>query len=485
MHHIGGRMKWKRKAKIVCTIGPATNSQKSIEKLLEAGMDVARLNFSHGDHDFHRDVIGKIRKASERHKKNTAILQDLQGIKIRVGKVKDGGIRLKKNHLIRVMKGDGLSNENALYISYPWLIDDAMPGNRILINDGLIQLNVEEKKEGLLLSRVIEGGLLKDNKGVNLPRMRIRTPSFTEKDKRDLLFGMEIGVDYVAMSFVRSAEDIINVKSFMEEKGVAIPIIAKIEKEEAIKDIDSILEVAEGIMIARGDLGVEMPLEEIPLYQKMLIKKANDAMKIVITATQMLESMTQHSRPTRAETTDVANAVLDGSDALMLSAETSAGRFPVDAVKVMDTIITFTENTWSEHIGIGLHKNGTYLSKSASIETAIAKAAAQAAMDTDAKVIAAFTRTGFTARLISKFRPETPIVAFSSNLDVVRRMSIYRGVEAYYIRDLRDTDDMIREVNSFMLANRLAGKGDKIILVAGHPVTASAKTNMIKVHIVE
>ncbi|HOV89862.1 MAG TPA: pyruvate kinase [Syntrophorhabdaceae bacterium] len=478
-------MAWRRKAKIVCTIGPASNSQQILEKLIEGGMDVARLNFSHGDHDFHRDVIGKIRRLSKKLNKNTAILQDLQGIKIRVGKVKDGGIRLNKNHIIRVMKGDGLSNEDAIYISYPWLIDDAMPGNRILIDDGLIQLNVEEKKEDFLLSRVIEGGLLKDNKGVNLPRMEIRTPPFTEKDRRDLLFGMEEGVDYIAMSFVRNAADIINVKNFMEEQGRIIPIIAKIEKEEAIKDIENILEVAEGIMIARGDLGVEMPLEEIPLYQKMLIKKANDAMKIVITATQMLESMTQHSRPTRAETTDVANAVLDGSDALMLSAETSAGKFPVDAVKVMDTIITFTERSWYEHMEASPHKNGILFSKSAFIEKAIAKAAAQAAMDTGAKVIVAFTRTGFTARLISKFRPETPIVAFSSNNDVVKRMSIYRGVEAYYIRNLIDTDDMIREVNSFMLANRLLEKGDKVILVAGHPVTASAKTNMIKVHVIE
>jgi len=478
-------MAWRRKAKIVCTIGPASNSQQILEKLIEGGMDVARLNFSHGDHDFHRDVIGKIRRLSKKLNKNTAILQDLQGIKIRVGKVKDGGIRLNKNHIIRVMKGDGLSNEDAIYISYPWLIDDAMPGNRILIDDGLIQLNVEEKKEDFLLSRVIEGGLLKDNKGVNLPRMEIRTPPFTEKDRRDLLFGMEEGVDYIAMSFVRNAADIINVKNFMEEQGRIIPIIAKIEKEEAIKDIGNILEVAEGIMIARGDLGVEMPLEEIPLYQKMLIKKANDAMKIVITATQMLESMTQHSRPTRAETTDVANAVLDGSDALMLSAETSAGKFPVDAVKVMDTIITFTERSWYEHMEASPHKNGILFSKSAFIEKAIAKAAAQAAMDTGAKVIVAFTRTGFTARLISKFRPETPIVAFSSNNDVVKRMSIYRGVEAYYIRNLIDTDDMIREVNSFMLANRLVEKGDKVILVAGHPVTASAKTNMIKVHVIE
>jgi len=479
-------MVWRRKAKIVCTIGPATDSEQKIEKLIEAGMDVARLNFSHGDHESHRDAIEKIRRVSGRLRKNIAILQDLQGIKIRVGKVRDTGVHLKKGDLLRIMKGDGVSSGDTIYISYPWLIDDAAPGNRILIDDGLIQLNVEDKKEDYLIARVVEGGLLKDRKGVNLPHMKISAPPFTEKDKRDLDFGMEMGVDYIAISFVRSASDIIALKRLMEEKGRIIPIIAKIEKEEAIKDIDNILEESDGIMIARGDLGVEMPLEEVPLFQKILIKKANDAMKIVITATQMLESMTQHSRPTRAEATDVANAVLDGSDALMLSAETSTGRYPVDAVRVMDTIITFTERSQIGHVvAVFPDRGGCSLSDSSSIEKAIARAAARAAMDIGAKVIVAFTRTGFTARLISKFRPETPIVAFSPDRDVVNRMSIYRGVEAYYIRNLTDTDEMIREVNSFIIENNLAEKDDKIILVTSHPVTASAKTNMMKVHIIQ
>ncbi|MCX8109944.1 MAG: pyruvate kinase [Syntrophorhabdaceae bacterium] len=478
-------MELKRKAKIVCTLGPATSSERKIKALIESGMDVARLNFSHGDHESHRDILNKIRRISGRLKKNTAILQDLQGIKIRVGAVKDGGIHLKKGEIIKIKKGDEICDETTVYISYPWLIDDARPGNRILIDDGLMQLEVEEKKDDYLVTKVVEGGLLKDRKGVNLPHMNIRVPSFTEKDKADLDFGLVIGVDYVAMSFVRSASDVMVLKEYMANKGHSIPIIAKIEKKEAIDDIDNILNEVDGIMIARGDLGVEMPLEEVPLIQKMLIRKANEKMRIVITATQMLESMTQHSRPTRAEATDVANAVIDGTDALMLSAETSAGRYPVESVKVMDAIITYTENEMAGTL-TGFSGEISYpIGDSGSIELAVAHAASQAARDVGARLIAAFTRTGFTARLISKFRPSTPIIAFSPDVFVVRQMSIYHGVQAHYTRNLKNTDDMIKEVNRFLIKKGLARQGDRIILVAGHPATSSNRTNLMKVHVVE
>ncbi|HOT41423.1 MAG TPA: pyruvate kinase [Syntrophorhabdaceae bacterium] len=478
-------MEQRRKARIVCTLGPATSSDRKIKALIESGMDVARLNFSHGDHKSHRDIFARIRRISGRLKKNTAVLQDLQGIKIRVGAVKDGGVHLKKGDIIKIKKGDGISDETTVFISYPWLVDDARPGNRILIDDGLMQLDVEDKKEDYLVAKVVEGGILKDRKGVNLPHMDIRASSFTEKDRADLDFGLELGVDFVAMSFVRKASDVMALKEYMAGKGRKIPIIAKIEKKEAIDDIDNILDVVDGIMIARGDLGVEMPLEEVPLIQKMLIKKANEKMRIVITATQMLESMTQHSRPTRAEATDVANAVIDGTDALMLSAETSAGRYPIEAVKVMDAIITYTEKEMAESIS---HVSGQsrYLSGDAgSIEAAVARAASQAARDVGARLIVAFTRTGFTARLISKFRPPTPIVAFSPDVSVVRQMSIYHGVQAYFTRNLKNTDDMIKEVNRFLIRTALAKQGDRVILVAGHPASSINRTNLMKVHIVE
>lgn len=471
-----------RKAKIVCTIGPATSSKKRIKDLIEAGMDVARLNFSHGDHNFHKTTIDRIRMCSKRLKKNIAILQDLQGIKIRVGKIKEPGIHLKKGQKIKIMAGDGECSDDTIYITYPWLIEDASVNERILIDDGLIQLDVIHKTKDALFATVVEPGVLKDRKGINLPHMKIKQGYFTEKDRLDLKFGMENHVDFVAVSFVRSAEDIINVKKFMEDHGRIIPVIAKIEKEEAINDIDRILNESDGIMVARGDLGVEMAIEEVPVIQKMLIKKANNAMKIVITATQMLESMTEHLRPTRAEATDVANAVIDGTDALMLSQETSVGKHPIEAVKMMDTIIRFTEKELASEKQ-PYKMNGDCLSEPSSIEKAIARAVAIMSKDTSAKLIVAFSRTGFTARLISKFRPQIPIVAFSPHEEVVRQMSIYNGVIPYFVRNLTNTDEMIKEVNAFILKNKLADKGDKVIIVASHPVSSTAKTNFVKIHL--
>ena len=473
-----------RKAKIVCTIGPATNTKKRIKELIEAGMDVARLNFSHGDYEFHKEVLDHIRLISKRLKKDIAVLQDLQGIKIRVGKVKEGGIPLKKGQNLKILAGDGECSEGTIYITYPWLIEDASIKDRILIDDGLIQLDVVDKTKDGLIATVIEPGILKDKKGINLPQMKVRAGSFTEKDARDLKCGMDWGVDFVAVSFVRSAEDIIAVKKYMKEHGKMLPIIAKIEKEEAIHDIDNILNEVDGIMVARGDLGVEMPIEEVPIIQKMLIKKANDAMKIVITATQMLESMTLHLRPTRAEATDVANAVIDGTDALMLSAETSVGRHPIEAVKMMDTIIRFTEKTRLISEKFIPRMEATCEAGSSSAEKAIARAVAIMAHDVGAKYIIAFSRTGFTAKLISKFRPSIPIIAFSPDESVVRQMSIYHGVIPHFVKNLTNTDDMIKEVNEFMLKHGFSTHGDRVIIVASHPVSKTARTNFVKVHVV-
>ncbi|MBA4389487.1 MAG: pyruvate kinase [Syntrophus sp. (in: bacteria)] len=471
-----------RKAKIVCTIGPVTSGKKAIESLITCGMDVARLNFSHGDYHFHEDVIKKIRNTSQKLGKPVAILQDLQGIKIRVGKLKNGKVHLVKGETVRIQKGDGTGDEKEIYIDYPWLMKDAHAGDVILIDDGLIMLQVTAKKKELLTTTVLEGGVLRERKGVNLPHMKVSAPFFTAKDRADLEFGITMGVDYVALSFVRSAEDIRIVKKWLIDKNVSVPIIAKIEKGEAIDDIENILEEVEGIMVARGDLGVEMPLEEVPMFQKMLIKKANEKRRLVITATQMLESMTGHSHPTRAETNDVANAVIDETDALMLSAETSAGKYPFDAVKVMDRIITFTEDT-----GKNLLKRIDARSPSDAIygfPEAVARAASRAARDVGACCIVAFTQSGFTARLISKFRPGVPIIAFSPQEIVVRQMALYWGVFPHLVKRMENTDEMVNKVDTLVIGLKQARKGDRIVIVASHPPSLAGKTNFMKMHIV-
>ena len=332
-----------RKAKIVCTLGPATRTEREIEALISAGMDVARLNFSHGDHASHGDAIQKIRKASRKLGKPVAILQDLQGIKIRVGELEGGKVNLVKGDELTLFGGVGRGTAKGVYVRYPSLAADAEIGDTVLLNDGFIELKVIKKEADRLVTTIIEGGVLKQGKGVNLPGMKVRGASFTEKDKADLAFGLSLGVDYAALSFVRSARDVRAAKAWLAKKGASIPLIVKIEKAEAIQDIDGIMEEADGIMVARGDLGVEIPLEQVPVYQKELIVKAGERRRLVITATQMLESMTVHERPTRAEAADVANAVLDGTDAVMLSEETAYGNYPVRAVQFMDMIIRYTE----------------------------------------------------------------------------------------------------------------------------------------------
>lgn len=469
-----------RKARIVCTLGPPTQTARALERLVEKGMDVARLNFSHGDHDSHGSLIRKIRAVEKKLRKPVAILQDLQGIKIRVGSLEGGKVALAKGQSVEIRAGSDKGDGRCIYIDYPWLIEDARPGDRILLDDGLIQLEVVITSGDCITAKVVEGGVLKEHKGVNLPGMKVSAAFFTEKDRADLEFGISMGVDYVALSFVRSADDVKEVKTWMAARGVSVPLIAKIEKEEAIGDIDRILSEADGIMVARGDLGVEMPLEEVPVFQKMLIRKANETRKTVITATQMLESMTRHSRPTRAETTDVANAVLDGTDALMLSAETSAGQYPFDAVEVMDRIISFTE----ERMGKGGEGSSNAGREGSSFDFpgAVAEAASRAAGEMRARCILAFTMTGFTARLISKFRPDTPIMALSPDPAVVRRMKLYRGVIPYQVRKLASTDRMIEEVDRFMVRAGFAKEGDVVVLVAGHPIAAKSRTNFMKLH---
>jgi pyruvate kinase len=462
-----------RNAKIVCTIGPSSSSDDVISSLIKNGMDVARLNFSHGDHESHSKMIDIIRDLSHRLNKPVAILQDLQGIKIRLGDVKEGMVEIKRGDIISVKSGDGISNNKEIFILYPTLLKDVKKGDKILIDDGLIQLTIIDEFKDYLKAKVIEGGMLSNRKGVNLPGVDVSIDSFTEKDKNDLTLGITKDVDYVAISFVRNAEDVIKVKDFIRKRKRDIPVIAKIEKPEAIKNIKDIISVSDGIMIARGDLGVEMPSEEVPLIQKSLIEKANEMGKIVITATQMLESMTEHLRPTRAETTDVANAVLDGTDALMLSAETAKGKYPVEALKMMDRIIRHTER---------MRKPSSSYIYTHIFAEATAGAACKAAEDIRARLLVAFTKSGFTARLLSKLRPSVPVVAYTPNLRIQNRLCLYWGIVPKIMSLPNTTDEMIEEIEVSLLKEGIVKKGDNIVITSSSPLSRQGKTNFMKLH---
>ena len=465
--------KKKRRAKIICTIGPSSADREVISSLIKNGMDVARLNFSHGDHHTHKKNMDHIREISRRYDKPVAILGDLQGVKIRVGRIENGAVELKNGGTLLLSPGEGIGNQKQIFISHPDLLRDAKKGNRILLDDGLIQLVVLGKTKNALRTKVIEGGILRDRKGVNFPGLKLSIQSFTEKDHGDLFFGISLGIDYVAISFVRDAHDVRKVKDWLKKKKQQIPIIAKIEKPEALCNIEEILSEADGIMIARGDLGVEIPPEEVPLIQKGLIESANRNGKFVITATQMLESMTEHLRPTRAETTDVANAVLDGTDVLMLSAETASGKYPVDAVRMMDKIIRYTEYMKA---GESSYARGHTFAEAA------ADAACRAAEDIHAKVLVAFTQSGFTARLLSKFRPGVPIIAFTPDEKIRNRVCLYWGVTPKIMKLPSTTDEMVSEVERLLVQERIVKKGDGIVITSSSPLSTQGKTNFMKLH---
>ncbi|MBI4653642.1 MAG: pyruvate kinase [Nitrospirae bacterium] len=469
-----------RRVKIICTIGPSSNSKRVIHELIKAGMDSARLNFSHGTREEHQRVIKTIREGSKRYNSPVSIIQDLAGPKIRVGSIKDGHVMLSKGSVLSLTTKDIEGSSEQLSISYPYLIKDTKVGDRILLDDGLIQLKIIEKRKARLITKIIEGGLLREKKGVNLPGVKISAPAFTEKDKKDAEFGIKMGVDYIAMSFVRSKEDILNLKSWLKRHGADTPVIAKIEKPEAVKNINGILELSDGIMVARGDLGVEIPPEEVPLIQKRLIYEANRSMKPVITATQMLESMTEHLRPTRAEATDVANAVIDGTDALMLSGETAVGKYPVETLKMMDRIINFTETGYS--ITTESSQPTARHSRFTNFAQAIAESACISAHDIKAKVIVAFTRTGFTALLASKQRPQVPIIAFTTTKDVQRRMNLYWGIKPLIMGFPHSTDEMIYKSEKALLRNGIVKKGDSIVIIATSHFALGEKTNIMKLH---
>ncbi len=463
-----------RQTKIVATMGPAVASAEKVRGLIAAGVDVARLNFSHGDHDFHAQFAEWVREAAKAEDRVVAILQDIQGPKIRVGSFPGGAVALAPGSTVEITSGRGLAAPGSIEIDYQFLMEDVEAGEQILLADGLIRLVVIETGKESLTARVVQGGVLADGKGVAFPETNLRVPAMTAKDEVDLAFGREIKVDYVAASFVRTAEDVAMIK---EQAGQA-PVIAKIELAMAYENLDEIMTVADGLMIARGDLGVQVPLEQIPLIQTDILKRANAAGLISITATEMLESMTKASRPTRAEVTDVANAVLNGTDAVMLSAETAVGDYPALVVQTMARICAEVEK------GDRRDPQVEFITSGGRVASAVARAAVEAAIDLDATTIVAFTESGSTARIISQYRPRARIIAFTPERGTLARMALYRGVRAFHANRREYTDVMIAAAEKFLEKRGLCKRGEIVVMVAGTPPNQQASTNLMKVHVI-
>ena len=467
-----------KRSKIVCTLGPSSNDPETLEAMIRAGMDVARLNFSHGAHEDHRRLFDTVRGLSTDLGRPISILQDLQGPKIRVGRFAEGSVQLVEGAEFVITADDVEGDVDRVGTTYPEIVEDVRAGDVLLLDDGLIRLRAVDVRGNDITTLVEVGGRLKNNKGINLPTAAISAPSLTEKDKIDLEFGLDLGVDYVALSFVRSALDIHQMKSlFRDDARPPIRVISKIEKPQAITDLDNIISVSDGIMIARGDLGVELPPQKVPMIQKIAICKANALGRISITATQMLESMTENPRPTRAEASDVANAVLDGSDAVMLSGETASGKHPVEAVRMMASIIGEVESHPSS-----VHQRPEFIGHLRTFPNAIASAATKAADELNVKAIVVLTQTGWTARLMMTYRPSCPIIACTPNPRVYHQMAAFWGVEAYMFDAVSDTDEALESIERLMKRERQARPGDSIIVVMGSPVPEHAETNLIKFH---
>jgi pyruvate kinase len=460
------------KTKIVCTIGPASGTLETITEMIENGMSVARLNFSHGTHADHEKMIQHIHAASQKVGRPVAILQDLCGPKIRVGDIPGDGIRLAAGDTLVLTSERDAAQGNRVPLSYPNLPSQVKAGDRILLADGMMELVVEQTTPTDIVCRVVTGGVLTSHKGINLPTSTLDMPVLTEKDRRDLLFGLEMDVDYVALSFVRSAQDIHEVKKIIHRQGKRTPVIAKFEKHEALDHVDAILSAADGIMVARGDLGVEIPLENVPNIQKMLVQKANDAGKPVIIATQMLRSMVDSLRPTRAEAADVANAVLDGTDAVMLSEETAIGKYPVEAVSYMAKIALSVGSVYP-------HERYLQLPPHKDTAECVAHAACNLARNIAAAAIVATTRSGATAGLIARYRPAQPIVALSPDKGTIRRLALFWGCRPRFLDNIEDTDEMVENAAAAALAQGLAHKGDKLVITAGRPIWAEGTTNIL------
>ncbi|MFJ7678772.1 MAG: pyruvate kinase [Peribacillus sp.] len=471
-----------RKTKIVCTIGPASESVEKLAQLIEAGMNVARLNFSHGNHEEHAARIRNIREASEKTGKQVAILLDTKGPEIRTNNMENDSIELTAGKEVTISMQEVLGTPEKFSITYEGLLYDVQAGSRILLDDGLIGLEVlaidETKKE--IHTKILNSGTLKNKKGVNVPGVSVNLPGITEKDEKDILFGIEQGIDFVAASFVRRASDVLEVRELLQQnKAEHIQIIPKIENQEGVDRLDEILEVADGLMVARGDLGVEIPAEEVPLVQKDMIKKCNNAGKPVITATQMLDSMQRNPRPTRAEASDVANAIFDGTDAIMLSGETAAGTYPVEAVQTMHNIASRAETA------LNYRDILTRNSKSDrhNVTDAIGESVAHTALNLNAGAIITPTESGHTARMISKYRPKAPIIAVTSNEDVSRRLALVWGVYPQMGPKAETTDDMLQTAIDQSLESGIVSHGDLVVITAGVPVGEIGTTNLMKIHV--
>jgi pyruvate kinase len=470
----------RKKTKIVCTIGPASESPQVIETLIQGGMNIARLNFSHGTHEEHLRKIRTIRQIAERLKQPVSILQDLAGPKIRIGRIKNGGAELRRGGRFFLTNREMMGDENGASVTYPSLPDEVKPGDRILLADGTIELRALKSDGHEVQCEVVVGGVLTSHKGINFPTGTILARTFTEKDHEDLLFGIRNGVDLVGLSYVKEAGDIEAVKKVLKKEGANISVIAKIERKEALEKIDEILSSSDGTMVARGDLGMETPLEKIPYVQKMLIRKANALGKSVITATQMLRSMVDHNLPTRAEVTDVVNAIYDGTDAVMLSEETASGRFPVEALQMMDKIARSAEEEFPFDQFLKRE-----FDKSPDLPRALSNAASFLAEQVRAVAIITPTESGSTTRWVSSLRPKQPILALSRHLSTVRSLNLCWGVYPVLVTDWKDTDDMLERSKKMPRDLGMASAGDRIVIIAGVPISTPGTTNLIKVETVE
>jgi pyruvate kinase len=464
-----------RRAKIVCTLGPATSSESQIDALVAAGMDVARLNLSHGGYADHEKAYLNVRRASDASGHGVAVLVDLQGPKIRVGTFASGPVTLRNGAEFVITTEDVPGDETTVGTTYDGLPGDVSPGDRLLIDDGKVALECVRVEGPRVVTRVVEGGRVSDHKGINLPGVAVSVPALSEKDKEDLRWALHLQADLIALSFVRSAADADDVRAIMDTEGVHLPLLAKIEKPQAVDNLAEIVEAFDGIMVARGDLGVELPLEDVPLVQTQAIRLARRAAKPVIVATQMLESMIESSRPTRAEASDVANAVLDGADALMLSGETSVGKFPVVAVQTMARIITKMEDNALASIprleGLPRTKGG-----------AITRAAAEVGEMLGARFLVAFTQSGDSARRMSRLRSPIPLLAFTPEQAVRSQLSLVWGVETFLTPTVKHTDDMVRQVDQALLGAGRVSRGDLVVIVAGSPPGIPGSTNAMRVH---
>jgi pyruvate kinase len=468
-----------RHSKIVCTLGPATNSPRMIRRLLEAGMDVARLNFSHGTHETHAQSIAMVHAAAAELGKTVGILADLQGPKIRTGALAGGGtVNLRSGQQFIITTAKILGDSTRVNTTFRPLPREVKAGDRILLSDGLIELRVEKVRGQEVICRVVNGGPLGENKGINLPGVKLRVPALTSKDRIDLRFALDHNVDFIAASFVRRPEDVLLAKALIRRAKKDTPVISKLEKPEAIENLEGILRVSDGVMVARGDLGVEMNPETVPVVQKNIIARAREFRRPVITATQMLESMTQNPRPTRAEASDVANAIFDGSDAVMLSAETASGKYPIEAVSMMARIIHEAEASIQEY------PRPTTAQERLKVAETVAELVCHASRELHMKLIAVFTHSGFTARLVSRYRPLVPIVAFSPEASTRRRMSLFWGVTSRHISDIKKIDGLAEVAEKRLLEERLVKKGDVIGIVAGTPMGIRGTTNFMKFHVI-